>query len=297
MYVGTLIDFFYKSKKWVETLPKHKNKRGYMYLNINNRIFRINNLTGEINLIVNNKKNNLITNINNKNKIISRNHNNIYFRTDNSSKSQDTELNEYTNRTLNRTTINKKNKINNLKTNFFRKTISNIKESRIRTKQKIEKDFKKNIFPYFKKPPIKYSKPKIAFGKKMDTEISKKRKINLKNNEKNSFMTIYKQHMNNMLSEGKNDKIYFPTKEDNIIMKSFREQILKEKVNKELSNKFKFFLSNNNILSKVPNLSPINFEFYSGYSISDNNRERNIFFRNIYKRKKQEKTEFLDNNS
>ncbi len=131
----------------------------------------------------------------------------------------------------------------------------------------------------------------------MDTEISKKRKINLKNNEKNSFMTIYKQHMNNMLSEGKNDKIYFPTKEDNIIMKSFREQILKEKVNKELSNKFKFFLSNNNIVSKVPNLSPINFEFYSGYSISDNNRERNIFFRNIYKRKKQEKTEFLDNNS
>lgn len=79
MYVGTLIDFFYKPKKLVETLPKHKNKRGYMYLNINNRIFRINNLTGEINLIVNNKKNNLITNINNKNKIISRNHNNKYI--------------------------------------------------------------------------------------------------------------------------------------------------------------------------------------------------------------------------
>ena len=59
-------------------------------------------------------------------------------------------------------------------------------------------------------------------------------------------MTIYQQHFNNIKNEGNNDKIYFEAKNDNFMIKAFRGQILKEKIEKELKDKYKFFLGNKN---------------------------------------------------
>ena len=113
-------------------------------------------------------------------------------------------------------------------------------------------------------------------------------------------MTLYKQHLNNMKFEGKNDKIYFEEKSDSCIMKAFKEQILKEKVKKELKNKFRFYTRNYNDKLNVPILSPNNFDFYNGYSISDTRRESNnyqkIFFRYINKHKFEEKKKDYENN-
>ena len=78
-------------------------------------------------------------------------------------------------------------------------------------------------------------------------------------------------------------------------MKAFKEQILKEKVEKELKSKFKFYNGGKEHVLKIPNLSPKNFEFYDRYSISDTKREGNnyhkLFFRYVNKHKFEESQE------
>ena len=308
MYVGSLADFFYKPKKFVLNLPKYKQRQEITYLNINNRIFRINNITGNITLVTNIKEQPLTINeksLKNKNKLNeltfnkSRNNNNIHNTINNISKAHETEIKEYANRTINNA-LNKtdeiiinKNKIYNLKN--LSKTSYKINSRKIKSIKSVEETFKNQIIPYFNKPPKKIVKPNIVFGQKIYCEtIPNKNHIN-KFKEKNLFLTIYKQHYNNINYEGNNDKIYFETKNDNLIMKAFKEQILKEKIEKELKNKFKFYPGFNNNKIKMPHLSHKNFDFYNGYSISDNKRGSSnyhkIFFRNINKHKYEESLE------
>lgn len=48
MYVGTVYDFFYKPKNWIFQQPKFDQKQDKAYININGRIYRINELNGEM---------------------------------------------------------------------------------------------------------------------------------------------------------------------------------------------------------------------------------------------------------
>ena len=50
MYVGTVYDFFYKPKNWIFQQPKFNQKQDNTYINVNGRIFRVNELTGEMTL-------------------------------------------------------------------------------------------------------------------------------------------------------------------------------------------------------------------------------------------------------
>ena len=308
MYVGSLSDFFYKPKNFVLNLPKYKQKQEITYLNINNRIFRINNITGNITLVTNTKENQLTLNeksFKNKNKFKklsldkSRNNNNLYNTMNTTSKTRETEIKEYANRTINNA-LNKNNDLIINKNKLFNlinasKTSYKITSRKIKSIKTVEETFKNQIFPYFNKPPKKIIKPNIAFGHKIYNEtIPNKCHIN-KYNDKNLFLTIYKQHFNNINYDGNNDKIYFETKNDNLIMKAFKEQILKEKIEKELKNKFKFYLGIKNNKTKMPHLTHKNFDFYNGYSISDtkrgNSNYHKIFFRNVNKHKYQESLE------
>jgi len=306
--VGSLSDFFYKPKNFVLNLPKYKQKQEITYLNINNRIFRINNITGNITLVTNTKENQLTINeksLKNKNKFKklsldkSRNNNNLYNTMNTTSKTRETEIKEYANRTINNA-LNKNNELIINKNKIFNlikasKTSYKITSRKIKSIKTVEETFKNQIFPYFNKPPKKIIKPNIAFGHKIYNEtIPNKCHIN-KYNDKNLFLTIYKQHFNNINYDGNNDKIYFETKNDNLIMKAFKEQILKEKIEKELKNKFKFYLGIKNNKIKMPHLTHKNFDFFNGYSISDtkrgNSNYHKIFFRNINKHKYQESLE------
>ena len=308
MYVGSLSDFFYKPKNFVLNLPKYKQRQEITYLNINNRIFRINNITGNITLVTNTKENQLTINekslrIKNKFKKLSldksRNNNNLYNTMNTTSKTRETEIKEYANRTINNA-LNKNNELIINKNKIFNlinasKTSYKINSRKIKSIKTVEETFKNQIFPYFNKPPKKIIKPNIAFGHKIYNEtIPNKCHIN-KYNDKNLFLTIYKQHFNNINYDGNNDKIYFETKNDNLIMKAFKEQILKEKIEKELKNKFKFYLGIKNNKIKMPHLTHKNFDFYNGYSISDtkrgNSNYHKIFFRNVNKHKYQESLE------
>ena len=316
MYVGSLSDFFYKPKDYLESLPKYKQRQEITYLNINNRIFRINNITGNITLINNLKEHNLTVNEkrllkkNNLNRFPynkSRNNDNILFSLNNTSKTKETRIQDFANKTLNGTNIKKnrlmrnyimrRKKISYLQLDEAYKTSYNLNSPKIKSIQSVEETFKKNVMPYYNKSPKRYIKPKIAFGQKILYDTIKNKKDHKKNisNEKNIFLTIYKQHFNNITNDGNNDKIYFETKNDNIIMKKFKEQILREKIEKELKNKFKFYIGVKNNILKVPNLSPKNFEFYNGYSVSDNKRGNNsyhkLFFRYVNKHRLEENRE------
>ena len=314
MYVGALSDFFYKPKDFLLNIPKYKQRQEFTYLNVSNRIFRINNITGNIKLIRNYKNYNLT-----KTKKIklnkfrynkSRNNDNVYFTMNNTSRTNETGINGYVNKTLNNT-ISKENKIKNSKKTFKKrikkiseldlinayKTSTFIRAPKVKSIKYVEETFKKNIFPYYTKSPKKYKKPNIIFGKKLNCEsIPNKRNPNKKLLEqKNTFLTIYKQHYNNIANDGNNDRIYFENKNDNLIMKAFKEQILKEKVEKELKSKFKFYIGGKDHSLKIPNLSPKNFEFYDRYSISDTKREGNnyhkLFFKYVNKNKFEESQE------
>ena len=314
MYVGPLSDFFYKPKDFLINMPKYKQRHEFTYLNVSNRIFRINNITGNIKLITNYKHYNLTTNkkikLSKFRYINSRNSENVYFTMNNTSRTNETRINGYSNKTLNNTS-SKRNKIKNSKKTFKNKikkisqldlinaykTSTFIRAPKVKSIKYVEETFKKNIFPYYTKSPKKYIKPNIIFGQKFNNDtipINKTPKKKLLE-QKNSFLTIYKQHFNNLTNDGNNDRIYFENKNDNFIMKAFKEQILKEKVEKELKNKFKFYNGGKDHVLKIPNLSPKNFEFYDRYSISDTKREGNnyhkLFFRYVNKHKFEESQE------
>ena len=48
MYVGTVYDFFYKPKNWIFQQPKFDQKQDKAYINLNGRVYRINELNGEM---------------------------------------------------------------------------------------------------------------------------------------------------------------------------------------------------------------------------------------------------------
>lgn len=309
MYVGTLSDFFYKPKDFLLNLPKFKQKQEITYLSMNNRIFKINNITGNITLVNNSKNQNLSLNEkSSKEKPENKSRNsNIDFLMNNTSKTKETKFNDYSNRTLDNTSLKKnhKKKPKNLFKSKIKKipilnlinatkTSDKITTPKIKSIKYVEENFKKQIFPYYNKTPKKLTKPEIFFGQKIINEtIPNKKKINqLISKDKNAFLTIYRQHYNNINNEGNNNRIYFEEKNDNCIMKAFKEQILKEKLMKELKSQFKFYENKKNEAVQIPNLSLKNFEFYNGYNISDNKKERNnyqkSFFRYVNKHKFEE---------
>ena len=318
MYVGALSDFFYKPKNFISNIPKYKQRHDIIYLNIHNKIFRINNITWTINLLnkpdvhsLTIKKGKIINNqkpINFRNKKIR--DNNIYFTMNKTANIKSKGINDYTNKAL----TNRDIKLTNLKKNYKKKikklstlelndsykTSFNIKPQKIKSIKIVEETFKKNILPYHYKSQKKNKKSsKIAFGQKIYFEtIPNKNNPNPHPNfsqKKNSFLTIYKQHFNNLSNVGNNDRIYFENKDDDAIIKALKKQILKEKVENDLKNKFRFYLSEKNNSLKIPNLSPKNFEFYNGYSISDRKRANNtyhkLFFKYVNKHKYEENKE------
>ena len=312
MYIGTLSDFFYKPKDFLLNLPKFKQRQEITYLNINNRIFRINNITGNITLVNNPKYQYLtITSKSLKEKQEYKSRNSAFnYTMNNTSKTKETKTNDYTNRTLDNTSIKNKEikkpkkllktkikKIPILNLINATKTSHKINMPKIKSIRYVEETFKKQIFPYYNKIPKKIKKPEIIFGQKLINEtIPNKKKINqLTSNDKNVFLTIYRQHFNNINNDGNNNRIYFEEKNDNYIMKTFKEQIFKEKIMKELKNQFKFYENKKNEAIQINNLSPKNFEFYNGYTVFDDIKERNnyqkSFFRYVNKHKFEENNE------
>ena len=318
MHVGALSDFFYKPKKFIMNIPKYKERHDITYLNVHNKIFRINNLTWTINLLNKPSQNNLTTKKENsknnqkpiqfENKKIRDNSRSKNFTNDDSTKGKNTGIKDYTNKALTDRTI----RLTNLKKNHKKKikklsslglidsykTSKYIKPPKIRSIKIVEETFKKNITPYHNKSKKNHKKTsKIAFGEKIYYEtLPNKIRSNPHPNfvqKKNSFLTIYKQHFNNLTNVGNNDKIYFENKDDDVITKLFKEQILKEKVEKDLKNKFKFYVGEKIQPLKIPKLSPKNFEFYNGYSVSDRKRGNStyhkLFLKYVNKHKYEEK--------
>ena len=309
MYIGALSDFFYKPKDFLINLPKFKQRQEFSYLNINNRIFRINNITGSITLLNNPKYGHLTKNdksYKNKAEYKSRN-SGMNFTMSNTSKTKETKITDYSNRTMDNTTIKNnelKKIINNHRTKIKKIPILDlINTTKIKSIKYVERAFKNQIFPYYNKTPKKLKKPEIIFGHKINNEtIPNKKRINHlitndKNdkNEKNSFLTIYRQHYNNINNEGNNNKIYFEEKNDNLMMKAFKNQILKERVVKDLKKKYQFYDNKKSVAIQIPNLSPKNFEFYNGYTISGikkgSNNYHKLFFRYLNKHKHEESNE------
>ena len=68
---------------------------------------------------------------------------------------------------------------------------------------------------------------------------------------------------------------------------------MKEKIEKDLKNKFKFYVGEKIQPLKIPKLSPKNFEFYNGYSVSDRKRGNStyhkLFLKYVNKHKYEEK--------
>lgn len=105
-----------------------------------------------------------------------------------------------------------------------------------------------------------------------------------------------RQHHNNISGEGKrNDKIYYKEKDDNVIIKNFRDQLFKDKIINDLKKKYQFFNDKNSKEIKVPNINYQNYCFYKGYIFSDNKREpihHKLFYEYLNKDKLKEKEEF-----
>ena len=357
MYVGELHDFFYKPKDWIFQQPKFNQKIDNTYININGKIYRINELTGEMILCntipktINFPKNTEKSKINNRLNSIKRNRNrnnsesykenflnienskttsskNTKFKDifNQSPKSQnDTEIkndknnntitlenndlfqNKYidksNNKSINITPTNKnksyypKNKslepiifsqINNLTSN------TNVNANSIKfpkNKNLLKNEVGNKTVFYFNKK--KYFKPTIAFGQKIMKSFSLEDKIkqNNKNKSKNKNILyfIHRQHNNNLTKEGRiNDKIYDREKGDNIIFKTYRDQIFKEKIENRLKKKYQFYEDKKGKKLKVPLISHYNYDFYRGYSFSDNKRvpiHHKLFFKYVIKDK------------
>ena len=333
MYVGELHDFFYKPKSWIFQQPKFNQKIDSTFINSNGKIFKINELTGEMTLcniipkkpkIPKNSKNSLkknrlnidnsktvssgnqqfkelfselsnnIENKNNKNNSINLENKNLiinnYIEKNNNKSINITPTNNNKtffskNKTLNPILLSKKNN--------YSPNINNIKNKEINNKNK--------TILYYNKTNKKYIKPTIAFGQKIIKSISfNKKKIEYKNfnksYNKNLLYLIHKQHNNNLNKEGRiNDKIYDKKISDNIIFKNFRDQIFKEKIINGLKKKYNFYEDKNNKELKIPQISHYNYNFYRGYSFSDNKRlpiHHKLFFQYIYKDRLKQKEEY-----
>lgn len=152
---------------------------------------------------------------------------------------------------------------------------------------------------YFNKTNKKYFKPSIAFGHKIPRSllIKNNRKFINKRQDysKNCLFLLDRQHHNNMLDDGDvNDKIYDNANDNNIIIKTFKDQILKDKVKNKFQKEFHFYDNKNAKGLKVPIISYQNFDFYKGYSFSNKKKEpihHKLFFNYVKKQKMKEKKE------
>ena len=334
MYVGELHDFFYKPKNWIFQQPKFNQKIDSTYINSNGKLFKINELTGEMTLcniipkkpkIQKNSKNSLKKNINNiensktissrnphfkdlfnefpnYNEIKNENNNNNNINLERNNLIINKYIDKNNNKTINITPTNKnktfypKNK--SLEPILFSKRINyspdanNIKNNEINDKSK--------TILYFNKTNKKFIKPTIAFGQKIIKSISLDKKLKQKRINKsynnNLLYLIHKQHNNNLNKEGRiNDKIYDKKKGDNIIFNNFRDQIFKEKIINGLKKKYNFYEDKTSKDLKVPQISHLNYNFYRGYSLSDNKRlpiHQKLFFQYIYKDRLRQKEEY-----
>jgi hypothetical protein len=152
---------------------------------------------------------------------------------------------------------------------------------------------------YFNKTNKKHFKPFIAFGHKMPRSLNvknNKKAINTKQDfSKNSLFLLYRQHHNNMLLDGDiNDKIYDNANDNNIIIKTFKDQILKDKIKNKFQKEFHFYDNKKSKGLKVPTITYKNYEFYKGYTFSNKRKEpihHKLFFNYINKQKMNEKKE------
>jgi hypothetical protein len=89
---------------------------------------------------------------------------------------------------------------------------------------------------YFNKTNKKYFKPHIAFGQKVVKSLSfgnnkKQHSNSITKKKKNLLYLMYKQHKNNINGDGRiNEKIYDKENDDNLIFKTYKDQIFKEKI-------------------------------------------------------------------
>lgn len=337
MYVGDLSDFFYKPKSWIFQQPKFNQKIDNSYINHNGKIFKINELTGEIKKQISFPKIKKKSKIKPKSNIIKKNiyknsSNNNNYRTisvrnpkfkDFYKQSPDNiiikkpginnTVNLQKNNSIQIKKINKNDYLNinitptdnNAKYSSKNKTLEPIfsKTDHLSENQKSNHTINilqnQRIFiPFFNKTHKKYFKPPIAFGKKITKKFSLgdkiKNKISNKPTEKRNLLyLLHKQHNNNLFNEGKIDeKIYERDKDDNVIFKTYRDQIFKEKIVHGLKKKYKFYEDNDKEL-KTPLIHYYNYNFYRGYSFSDKNRipiHHKLFFKyiNIDKLKQKE---------
>ena len=362
MYVGPLNDFFYKPKNWIFQQPKFNQKEENTFINMNGKLFKINDLTGEMTLCNSIKKqinfpkeekskklklansininNNLKKYKSNKenyknsslnevfpnsisdrktkvNEYISKSPNNLIIKKDQNyntiTSENDSSINKkylrtnYNNKYINITPqLHNKNSSSNFRSidqtifsniNSLPKNSNIIKFSNQYNLYNNEKSRTTKTFPYFSKTNKKYFKPPIAFGhynfKSLSFENKKKNKYKPK--YKNYLYLMYRQHKNNITGEGKaNEKIYDKKKSDNIIFKTFRDQIFKEKIINGLKRKYQFYEDKNDGKLKIPLITHQNYDFYRGYSFSDNKRmpiHHKLFFKYIKKDKLKEKEE------
>ena len=363
MYVGPLNDFFYKPKTWIFQQPKFNKKEDNTQINMNGKLFKINDLTGEMilcntikkqinfpNKLEKPKKLKLKSNKirhNNSKKFASYNENykdssynrefpncisekNIKVK-EYSYKSPSNIINkdENNNNTItteNDNSLNKKYLRTNYKNNYTNITPSNNKDSSSNNKSieqtlfsninslstntrsikilkkcnlyKNEKEDGFSTLPYFTQKSKKIFKPPIAFGQYNFKPLSLEKKKKKNNSPKyiNYLYLMHQQHKNNITGEGKiNDKIYDRKNGENAIFKSFKDQILKERVVNRLKKQYHFFEEKNEGKLKVPKINHQNYDFYRGYIFSDNTRMpiyQKLFFSYIKKDKLKEKEEF-----
>ena len=348
MYVGTVYDFFYKPKNWIFQQPKFNQKQDNTYININGRIFRVNELTGEMTLCstipkkINfpkssekpNKmkiKNKLSLNSINKDINNNDNYKDAFSNTENikSISARDSKLNGFLHTSKN-FDINEKNKkaitlenissdnnnkikklfnnksldanhysnIYNISTNSNSLKFSQIQNSFMK-KENLNYNGNKTIL-YFNKTNKKYFKPHIAFGQKVVKSLSfgnnkKQHSNSITKKKKNLLYLMYKQHKNNINGDGRiNEKIYDKENDDNLIFKTYKDQIFKDKIVNGLKKKYHFYSKDNNPGIKVPLITYKNNDFYRGYSFSDNKRvpiHHKLFFEYIKRDKIKEKKE------
>ena len=357
MYAGTVSNFFYKPKDWIEQQPLFVEKdKNITFLNMSGKVLKFNDTNGETVLneegkkdhkpiLILNKYNRLNT-INRPNfyrikrKIINQNYthfiskndnhislserkylsqengqnkelfNDIYFNNMDNSHSIQNEYSKTIDNNRFRDYMESNDFKNSPKVNSFDSLIYsnlyNLSTNSNSLKASKEQDIlKKNndkyckTILYFNKTSKKYFKPFIAFGHKIPRSLmikNNKKVINTKQDfSNNRLFLLDRQHHNNMLADGDiNDKIYDNVNDNNIIIKTFKDQILKDKIKNKFQKEFHFYDNEKSKGLKVPTITYKNYEFYKGYTFSDKKKDpihHRLFFNYINKQKMNEKKE------
>lgn len=120
----------------------------------------------------------------------------------------------------------------------------------------------------------------------------------------NCFNLLYKQHLYNLSGERINEKIYYPTENDTELIKTYKDEMLKENIISKLKTQFQFYKEscknkNNKELNNIPNILHKNYVYYKGYSFCDKNNDKRLmaqkmFFNNINRNKKIEKERIIE---